>query len=92
VFHKRLKFQVYKLRLRHENKYIHPHKKEVNYSDSMLSEIDEDEDLRPVTVAVRSKPCNFFARSDARIVGSNPTQDMDVCCVVLCLGTGLATS
>jgi hypothetical protein len=41
-----------------------------------------------------------FARSEAGIVGSNPTQGMDVwclcaffcVCVVLCLGRGLATS
>jgi hypothetical protein len=37
------------------------------------------------------------ARSDAGIVGSNPTRGMDVCvrlfcvCVVLCVGSGLAT-
>jgi hypothetical protein len=34
-----------------------------------------------VTVAVRSKPRTVFARSDAGIVGSNPTQSMDVWCV-----------
>jgi hypothetical protein len=39
----------------------------------------------------------LFARSDTGIVGSNPTQGMDVCvcvysvCVVLCVGSGLAT-
>jgi hypothetical protein len=38
----------------------------------------------------------IFARSNAGIVDSNPTQDMDVCVrlfcvyVVLCLGSGLA--
>jgi hypothetical protein len=33
-----------------------------------------------------------FARWNAVIVGSNPTQGMDVCvCVVLCVGSGLAT-
>jgi hypothetical protein len=32
----------------------------------------------PVTVAVRSKACTVFARSEERIVGSNPTQGMDV--------------
>jgi hypothetical protein len=44
----------------------------------------------PVTVAERS----VFARLEAEIVGSNPTQGMDVwyVCVVLCLGSGLATS
>jgi hypothetical protein len=54
---------------------------------------------QPVTVAERSKAWTVFARSEAGIVGSNPTQDMDVWCVcaffcvyvVLCLGRGLAT-
>jgi hypothetical protein len=53
----------------------------------------------PVTVAERSEACTVFARSEAGIVDSNPTQGMDVCvcafflvCVVLCLGRGLATS
>jgi hypothetical protein len=32
----------------------------------------------PVTIAERF----VFARSEARIVGSNPTQDMDVWCLV----------
>jgi hypothetical protein len=31
-----------------------------------------------------------FSCSDAEIVGSNPTQGMDVC-VVLCVGSALAT-
>jgi hypothetical protein len=53
---------------------------------------------QPVTVAARSKAWNVFTRSDAGIVGSNPTQVMDVCvhlfcvCVALCLGSGLATA
>jgi hypothetical protein len=45
-------------------------------------------DSRPVTVAALSKAWTLFARSDARIVGSNPTQDMIVWCVhafILCL-------
>jgi hypothetical protein len=33
---------------------------------------------RPVTVAERSNACTVFARSEAGIVGSNPTQGMDV--------------
>jgi hypothetical protein len=51
----------------------------------------------PVTVAARSKAWTVFARSNAAIVGSNPTWGMDVCvrlfcvCVVLCVGCGLAT-
>jgi hypothetical protein len=32
----------------------------------------------PVTVAERSKACTVFARSEAGIVGSNPTQGMGV--------------
>jgi hypothetical protein len=32
----------------------------------------------PVTVAERSKACTVFARSEAGIMGSNPTQGMDV--------------
>jgi hypothetical protein len=31
----------------------------------------------PVTVAERSKACTVFARSEAGIVGSNPTQGVD---------------
>jgi hypothetical protein len=52
----------------------------------------------PVTVAERSKALTVFARSEAGIVGSNPTKGMYVwcmclfcVCVVLCLGRGLAT-
>jgi hypothetical protein len=32
----------------------------------------------PVTVAEQSEACTAFARSEARIVGSNPTQGIDV--------------
>jgi hypothetical protein len=32
----------------------------------------------PVTLAERSKACTVFARSEAAIMGSNPTQGMDV--------------
>jgi hypothetical protein len=48
-------------------------------------------------VAARSKAWIVFARSNAGIVGSNPTQVTDVCvslfcvCVTLCGGSGLAT-
>jgi hypothetical protein len=54
--------------------------------------------IKPLTVAARSKAWTVFARSITGIVGSNPTRDMDVCvrlfcvCVVLCVGSGLATS
>jgi hypothetical protein len=34
--------------------------------------------IQPVTVAERSKACTVFARSEAGIVVSNPTQGMDV--------------
>jgi hypothetical protein len=48
-----------------------------------------------VMVADQSKTRTVFARSEAGIVGSNPTQGIDVWCVyayILCLGRGLATS
>jgi hypothetical protein len=35
----------------------------------------------PVTVGERSKAWTVSTRSVAGIVGSNPTQGMDVCCV-----------
>jgi hypothetical protein len=40
--------------------------------------------IMPVTVAARSKAWTVFARSNAGIVRSNPTQGMDIChsCVV----------
>jgi hypothetical protein len=48
-----------------------------------------------ITVAASSKACTVFARSEAGIVGSNPTQGMDIWCVCvflcLCTGRGLAT-
>jgi hypothetical protein len=53
--------------------------------------------VSPITVAAWSKAWTVFAGSNAGIVGSNPTQDMDVyvrlfcVCVVLCIGSGLAT-
>jgi hypothetical protein len=39
----------------------------------------------PITVVARSKAWTDFARSNARVVGSNPTQGMDVCVRLLCL-------
>jgi hypothetical protein len=51
----------------------------------------------PIAVAARSKTWSLFAPSNAAIVGSNPTQGIDVCvrlfcvCFVLCVGSGLAT-
>jgi hypothetical protein len=47
-----------------------------------------------MTVDCRFKLWTVFARSNAAIVGSNPTRSTDVCvcvCVTLCLGSGLAT-
>jgi hypothetical protein len=37
----------------------------------------------PITVAARSKVWTVFARSNAGIVGSNPTRGLDVCVCVL---------
>jgi hypothetical protein len=53
----------------------------------------------PITVTARSKPWTVFARSNAGIVDSNPTQDIDDCvwvyCVFVlpcvCVGSGLTT-
>jgi hypothetical protein len=33
----------------------------------------------PITVAAMSNASNAFTRTNTSIVGSNPTQDMDVC-------------
>jgi hypothetical protein len=50
-----------------------------------------------ITVAARSKAGIVFARSNAGIVSSNPTRDMDICLrlfcvyVVLCVRSGFAT-
>jgi hypothetical protein len=38
--------------------------------------------MLPITMAERSKTLTVFARSNAGIVGSNPTQGMDVCVYV----------
>jgi hypothetical protein len=51
----------------------------------------------PITMAARSKALAVFTRSNTGIVGSNPTQRMDVCVllfcyVVLCVCSGLATA
>jgi hypothetical protein len=51
----------------------------------------------PIIVAARSKAWTIFARSNTEVVSSNPTWGMDVyvrlfrACVVLCVGSGLAT-
>jgi hypothetical protein len=41
--------------------------------------------VSPVTVAVRSKACIAFARSEPGIVGSNPSQGMDVKRLSMCV-------
>jgi hypothetical protein len=72
--------------------YLRTIKEQYIYSSIELSE--------PATVAEWSRACTVFALSEAGIVGSNPTQGMDVwyvyvfilcsCCPVL--SRGLATS
>jgi hypothetical protein len=48
--------------------------------------------LRSIRVAARSKAWTVFDRSNTGIVGSNPTQGMDVCVYsVFVLDVGLAT-
>jgi hypothetical protein len=48
-----------------------------------------------ITVAAKSKAWTVFTRSNTGIMGSNPTQGMDVyvplfcVCVVLCVGSAL---
>jgi hypothetical protein len=50
---------------------------------------------RSITVTARSEAWTLSASSNTGIVGSNPTQGVDVCvrlfcvCVVLCVGSGL---
>jgi hypothetical protein len=40
--------------------------------------------MEPVTVAERPKAYTVFARSEAGIMDSNPTQGMDVQCLCVC--------
>ncbi|PNF20488.1 hypothetical protein B7P43_G06288 [Cryptotermes secundus] len=47
------------------------------YQNAIVS--NDSSYLAPVTVAERSKACTVFTRSEAGIVGSNPTQGTDVC-------------
>jgi hypothetical protein len=47
--------------------------------------------IKPITVAAPSEAWNVFAHANTGIMGSNPTQGMDVCVYsVFVLGTGLA--
>jgi hypothetical protein len=39
----------------------------------------------PITVAARSKAWTVFARSNAGIMGSSPTENMDVCVCLFCV-------
>jgi hypothetical protein len=51
----------------------------------------------PITAAVQSEAWTVFVGFNAGIMGSNPTRGMYVCvrffcaCVVLCVGSGIAT-
>jgi hypothetical protein len=55
------------------------------------------ESLQTISVAVQSKAWTVFARSNAEVVGWNPTRDMDVYVrlfyvhALLCVCSGLAT-
>jgi hypothetical protein len=53
----------------------------------------EQTSFLPIPVAARSKACTFFVRSNTGIMGSNPTQVMDVCLRLfyVCAGSGVAT-
>jgi hypothetical protein len=77
----------------------------VKWGIPVLSHPPHSSDLAPaeflfpkLKTATRSTAWTVFARSNAGIVCSNPTQGMDVCvclfcvCVVLYVGSGLATS
>jgi hypothetical protein len=51
----------------------------LNKTEMVIWIIDADIwSVGPVTVAERSKACTVFYRSEAGIMGSNPTQGMDV--------------
>jgi hypothetical protein len=43
--------------------------------------------MQPITVAVWSKAQTISASSDTGIVGLNPTQGIDFCVCVLCVGS-----
>jgi hypothetical protein len=45
--------------------------------------------IKPITVATRSKAWTVFARSNAGIMGSNPTQSMDVFVRLFCISVVL---
>jgi hypothetical protein len=58
--------------MRSEHRYRKPSPLYMKKSHTPITE------YRPVTVADRSKACTVFARSEAVIGGSNPTQGMVV--------------
>jgi hypothetical protein len=61
---------------------------------AVVSALEKAEESVTITVAERSK---VFARSNTGIVISNPIQVINACvllfcdCIVLCIGSGLAT-
>jgi hypothetical protein len=70
----------------------------VLYKDNLIFYIlDTQPFYMPITVAKQSKACTVFTLPITGIVDSNPSQGMNVCarlfcvCVVLCVGSGLAT-
>jgi hypothetical protein len=58
------------------------------YGDTSLWNISVYKTIQPITVAVRCKAWTVFARSNAGIAGSNPTQSMDVCLRLFCACVG----
>jgi hypothetical protein len=78
--------------------------KQAEYENMILSKIGyncRSENLLPVgirgpiSIAERSEASTVFGRSNVEIAGSNPARGMDICvslcCVVLCVGRGLAS-
>jgi hypothetical protein len=64
----------------------------IGYGLDIRGSISSKGKILPITVASRSKVWIIFAHSNTEIVGSNPTQGMDVCVYsVFMLGNGLAT-
>jgi hypothetical protein len=45
--------------------------------------------LQPITLTARSKERTVFDRSNAGIVGSNPTRGMDACVHLFCIRVAL---
>jgi hypothetical protein len=61
------------------------HGKELGFSCEVLTDVEDfmrcSYSNLSVTVVERSKACTVFARSEAGIMGSNPTQSMHVSCL-----------